>query len=516
LSDDGVVGPLTWGALDKLAGTPVVPAPGPDQHAGASRPDAAELAAIRRELNPASVGAGGVARAWDGKGNSAAAQANRAALRTGLTAALTAHLTRVMPRMHQTAAARQMPLSSFEGPGRQAKRVVDAQFGSLASAAALTAPQQAAHAAFNFTAGVNLLDATDPAVRRPDPDDLASWIAETDAAASAAQTLHGFDKGRSTEERTFLGREVLGPFVAAHRADLVEYDRFGFAYAEPGPRVLIGPAVIGTPAHPDVPPLTGGPSPAERHRRWTMWRTLVHEYIHTLEHPAFTQARQGRRVMFEGFCELFARDVLLVQIPIAKADSDPALRAGVEGTDPLGGLFPGFAADMVPDYDAGKYADYVSHAENILGALGGGGAAAVRAAFFQGHVELIGLTKSGATAAPADHARDDLVTVPSSVRSVFALSVMTAAPEAAILGANPGLTHAGRLPPRVHVPGCRYHSVVAAEERRPGGAVAGRKVETMTEIARQHGVTGADLVRANPGRESKPLKQGDQVLIPAH
>jgi hypothetical protein len=514
---DGVAGPLTWGALDRLAGTAATPAPGPDQHAGAARPDAAEQTAIRAELNPASAGPGGTVLPWDGRGTSAAAVANRAALRTEVTAALEARLLAEMPAINAAATApRKLAMTDLEGAGRQAKRVADDMFSSLATGAVLTTGQEAGRAAFAFTGGVNLLDASDPAVRTPDALDLASWMAETDTVAAQKQRDHGFDKARSAEERLFLNSQILTPFVAAHRADLERFDRFGFAFAEPGPRVLTQPAVIGTATHTDAPPAAGVPSRAERLARWSTWETLVHEYFHTLAHPAFVEAEQGRRVMSEGFCELFTKDVLSVKVPVAQADGDATLRAGVEGTDAGGALFPGFAADLVPDYSPGSYAEYLAHAEGVRDALGGRGRDAVRAAYFQGHVELIGLTPAGAQVPAADRSRDDLVTVPSWVQSVFALSVMTAAPEADILAANPGLAATGPLPRQVHVPGCRQHTVVAATERSATGGVADRQVESRAEIAAQNGVTEPDLNRANPNRNWLALRVGDQILIPRH
>jgi len=200
---------------------------------------------------------------------------------------------------------------------------------------------------------------------------------------------------------------------------------------------------------------------------------------------------------------------------VAQADGDATLRAGVEGTDVAGATFPGFTADLVPDYDPGSYAEYLAHAEGVRDALGGRGADAVQAAYFQGHVELIGLTPAGGQAAAADRSRDDLVTVPSWVQSVFALSVLTAAPEADILAANPGLPVTGPLPGHVHVPGCRQHTVVAATERTAVG-VADRQVESRAEIADQNGVTEADLNRANPNRNWLALRAGDEILIPRH
>lgn len=59
---------------------------------------------------------------------------------------------------------------------------------------------------------------------------------------------------------------------------------------------------------------------------------------------------------------------------------------------------PDFEAKFVPDYDAGSYSGYLDHAENIRAAVGED---AVRAAFFLGHVEHIGLKSNGDMIDPA-------------------------------------------------------------------------------------------------------------------
>ena len=92
-------------------------------------------------------------------------------------------------------------MTSFEGAGREAKRMVDATFGATTGAAALTPGQSTGRAAFAFKAGTNLLDETDPKDYTPNPADIASWIAETDPKAFAAQKAHHFDKSRPAEER---------------------------------------------------------------------------------------------------------------------------------------------------------------------------------------------------------------------------------------------------------------------------------------------------------------------------
>ena len=476
-----------------------------DPQAGAGTPDAAAQGKIAAALSP---GGGAVMGPWDGDGASATAAANRAKLKTDLLAALAAHLKREMPRIRKLVKAPKLPMTSFEGAGRQAKRLVDGRFGALTSGAVLTSSQEAGRASFNFTAHVNLLDETDPADYTPDPTDITSWIAETDKAASAVQSAHSFDKSRGPE-KAFLTNEIIAPFVKAgsNEADLKLYDAYGFATADSG-KVWATPQLTGN----TKAPAKGVPSPAERQARWAMWETLAHEYLHTLEHPAFSDATRGRRVMKEGFCELFTKEVLTAAIPGAQADSDPALRVGVEGSQPDGSPFPGFTKSFVPDYHPGDYASYLANAEKIRDATS---PAAVKAAFFQGHVELIGLSPDGKMAGVGAPATE--VKVPPGVTSLFALGVITNTSVDAIVAANTGLAPSSAVPATLQVPGCRYHTVVEATERRPTGGVMSSKAESPKQIAAMHGITEDQLKRANPQvTDWSKVAGGDRVLIPAH
>jgi hypothetical protein len=481
-----------------------------DQRAGVSEPDPSKLGDIRSALEPAAAGVapGAAPVAWDGDGSSATAAANRKALKSQLTAALEAHLKRAMPAIKKTNKAPKLPLTALEGAGKEAKRVVDAAMGAVAGAGVLTSSQEATRASFNFAAGVNLVDLTDKANYTPNPEDVTNWISETDAAAAKVSKLHHFQPNRSTGEQAFLDHDVIAPFVAAHKKDLELYDVLGFAITlEPG-KVAIQPHVEGDMKKPKG----GGPPPGERQRRWVEWETLVHEYIHTLEHPAFGAASQGRRVMKEGFCEYFTKEVLTVQIPKAQG-GDPTLQAGVEGTDPSGNPWPGFVKDLVPNYNPGSYADYLTNAEKVEAATS---REAMKAAFFQGHVELIGLAPDGSIAPPVAPGSGELVAPPGGITSVFALAMILNSTTAAILAANPGLKADAALPAAVRVPGARNHTLVSAQETRPTGGVMAETVEGPTQIGAQHGVDPAAITRANPGKDWSKAKAGDHVLVPAH
>jgi hypothetical protein len=480
-----------------------------DPRAGVTEPDPSKIGDIRSALEPAAAGAApGTTVAWDGAGTDITAAKNRKALRIELLTAMTEHLRARMPGIRKIGKAPKLPMTAFEGAGKQAKRVVDAALGGVASGGVLTPGQASTRAAFNFTAGVNLVDLTDPANYTPKPEDVADWISATDPRAHAAAKAHHFQPNRSSAEENFLDTEVIAPFVATNQKNLELYDVLGFAITlEPG-KVAIQPHVTGN----MKPPKGGGPPPAERARRWVEWETLVHEYIHTLEHSAFGEASQGRRVMKEGFCEFFTKEVLTAEIPKAQA-GDPTLQAGVEGTDPAGKPWPGFSKALVPDYHPGSYAAYLAEAEKIAAATS---REAMRAAFFQGHVELIGLAPDGSMAPAVAPGSGEEVAPPPGVTTVFTLAVILNSSSAGILAANPGLKATSPLPATVRVPGVRHHTLVAAREFRPTGGVMAEKVEGPTEIAAMHGVTPDAITRANPGKDWSKAKGGERVLVPAH
>jgi len=519
LDPDGIVGPLTYEAMDRedSSGTDEAVAVGTDFTGTAGTPTKADIDAIEAELNPTSSGGGGPARDWDGRSDAA----KRTELDTEVTAAMQAHLNGVTPRMKEMETAKGagniLSTTDQEGAGRRAKADVDAVFGGLASAAALTAPQESARSSFAFTGGVNLLDASDTSVRTPDPADLTGWIFETDADSRQAQTDHGFNERRTTQGEPAFAAGIKARFIAQgdNRADLERYDQFGFFFAVEGPRVLSQTAIVDQPGFSATPSSPGAMSDAERQMRWQTWEVLVHEYIHTLEHPNFGAASKGNRIMKEGFCELFTKDILLHggQIAAAQTDADPARRIEVEGKDE-----PGFAGKFVPDYDSGEYADYVAHAEAIEGQVGSD---AVRAAFFLGHVEHIGLKPNGDMIDPsAPDAKKFLapekVKIPTTVRSVGAVSILTGAPETDIVTANPGLPATGTLPASAHttgliVPGTTQHRTLEVSDRA-GNTV----VETKADIAVQHGVSEHSIQRANPDLNHREPRPGEWVLIPVH
>lgn len=491
-----------------------------DQHAGAVIPSATTQGRIHGELYPAQGPAGGPPLPWDGHITNpldlaavTLAATNRAALINEMHTALNASLAATMPAINATAARRRVPIASLEGAGRAAKADVDAQFGSYATASALTTAQETARAAYTISAsgaGQNLFDAQNPAHRTTvgmgiDPTDLASWMAETVPGCVTAVNTHHLDPTRSAEERTFLRTQIIAPFVAANTADLRAFDLHGFALSNPATGQIVLPTSVPGGLS-DVSPGAGRPSPAERARKWSGWQTMVHEYLHQLEHPALRAWPGSNRTVSEGFCEYFTKKVLRPLLPTA-AGADVTRRTRIEGGD----FGAPSAAIIGGPYDPGSYATYLARVENIEGHLGGaaiGAQNAMKAIFFQGHIEYLGYDTSGAALATPPAPRDE-ITVPATLTTFAALATALNVTEATLRSSNPAKTEP--LSGRLRAPGCREHRVVIA-----GGRGSGARGETLAVLATQNGVTQAALTAANPGLDFTTLTEGSVVIIPRH
>lgn len=500
-----------------------------DLHAGTQVPDSTRLGRLRGELAPGSVSAGGVPLRWDGAATSTGtltplAITNRTNLKRDLTAAMQQHLNNAMLSIRPQSTMARIPITEFEGPGRAAKQVVDSRFMNYMAQAALTPLQARTRRTFAFSASgpnQNLFDANDRTERARagfavSAEDLADWIGSSDPTATTVNLSHNFNTDSGVDgQAQFFENEVLTPFVAANSADLELYDLFGFAMSDESTgRIVIGTVPDQSLSSTSSTP--GVPSPAIRKTKWEAWKTLVHEYFHQLAHPTFNSAASGgqvnSRVMTEGFAELFTKEVLTAELP--GAASNTALRNTIEG-----GSFPAPTPDIVGVYQTPPdYADYLTRVENIRDGIIGpvGGNQAVKAAFFQGHVEFIGLNPNGTWITPVGAGMADVVAVPAGISSLSDLSTATGLSIAEIQAANPGLTTSSPLPSTVHAPGCREHIVLEARNIGARGSIVGRQTESKTQIANQNGVTEADLDRANPSVNWSSLVEGQKILIPKH
>jgi hypothetical protein len=136
------------------------------------------------------------------------------------------------------------------------------------------------------------------------------------------------------------------------------------------------------------------------------------------------------------------------------------------------------------------------------------GESGVRAVYFEGHVEYLGVAPDGSALPGLRVAGTPVkVRIPGSIVGLDDLARRSGVPRATIEHDNPGITDV--LPGSAVLAGAREHLVVAGETRG--------------QIAAQHGVSEADLVRANPDIATDVvtnrwpvLAAGTKILIPAH
>ncbi len=502
----------------------------PDPHAGTQTElSRDQLLAVRNELQPGTAvapppppPAGGPPpplpppAEWDGRPGAPGSAANRAALKAQLTTDLTNHLTRVTPGIAAEAGNPKLPVASLEGAANAAVEVTDDEYKSWYGVAATTPGQAALRSGFVFSqAAGNLLDATDPAARAAvgiplSARSVANWMVRHDdppvpPGAVEHMAAHNFNPDRTPDphgERAWLRTNVIDPFIApaARNTDLLLYDQFGFALQpEPG-KIVLPTTVAGS-------SLAGGGAPniADRSKMWSIWHIAVHEYLHNLAHPAFEESLSENN---EGFTEYFTKGVIKKAAPVAHQNR--GLVSKVEG-----GIFaPPTTPALVGPYTTPlTYAADLAHVENVAKTVPGGDNA-IRAAYFQGHTEMLGIdpaTQDFATAPPAA-VDPTLVKVPAGITTLDDLATRSGVPQSEILKANAGLTAAGPLPPKLKLPGAREHKVVATFE--PAGVIG--PSETVDKIAAQNGVSVEALKRANPGVLWGALAAGQLVLIPRH
>jgi hypothetical protein len=494
----------------------------PDLHAGTQAElSRAQVLAVRNELQPGTAVAPPMAPMaplpapdlWDGRVGAPGYAAKRATLKAQLTTDLINHLGREMPDISLKAAAPKIPLTALEGAANAAVEVTDDEYRPWYAVSASTPGQAALRSGFSFKeSSGNLLDATSPAARASvgipiSARSVAHWMVRNDdppVPPGAVQHMeaHDFDPDRpGFGEDAWLDAQVITPFIApaARNAQLRQYDQFGFALRPQPGKIVLPTSTPGSSLG------SGGVTPnlVDRKMMWETWHIAVHEYLHNLVHPAFKKAVAGP-VMKEGFTEFFTKEVLSKAAPVAHLNT--GLVQKVEG----GTFLPPTTQSLVgPHTTPPSYAGNLAHVENVAKTVPGG-ANAIRSAYFQGHVEMLGIdptTHRFVTAPPAS-VDPSLVSVPAGITTLADLADRSGVPEPSIRAANPGIPAVG-LPPKVKLPGAREHRVAATVV--PAG-VGPR--ETAAQIAAQNGVSLAALMKANPAVSWATLLRDQRILIP--
>lgn len=454
----------------------------------------------------------------------------RAALEKGLLNGLGVFLKATKPRVKAAKAKPRVSMmkkgtgklagtdTGVQGIANAAAGVLEKRYGVNMDAAIRTPAQlktrKAPMSADPKSAGQNLFDAYSKAARKKavqassDYDlafDVGYWATKHDANCTKHTITHHFSPQWYSGKPDWIFLEkVIKKFVkqGSNQADMIDYRLFIWNETAPTGIMLLttfDPAAFG-----------GNATKAERDKRWQIFGTAIHETLHFREHPSFEAAERGRGTMAEGFVEMFAKDAADPTFKTLRSGGDKALRYAVEGA-----VTPLDVSVIPAKYNVtGKYNTDWKNAVAIRKMIGD---AAARAAFFQGHVEYLGLDPKGADL-PGLRAKGAKPTIskPLGIASLAALAKASGLNEAQIKAANPGITDA--LKPKLVLPGCREHIVVGTKDRK--GRIA---IERRKHIAAQHGVSQADLVRANPGipiikatNAWGPLTIGQKILIPKH
>jgi hypothetical protein len=494
---DGIVGPQTWGLLDELDRADIT---GPhDVMEGTHSVTTEEAAAVAGQMVTTPPAPGGMT---DAGNNGAFEQEVFAALDEFYAFRLSIVGT---PTTSMTEA---------EEIARVAQRLID-DFYSDAIVMASRPP-----ALNEYHPGSFQMPIADASTRQVDPAFALEWVKLDVEFARDEEGAPSPAPGEVSEAHEVDTRRP---------GDRAEVNRVADKYLQTGRLNTVVRMIQAYPAEASSGTIfvqLGDPSFEGRQGRWDLLSGFMHEYLHLAAHPGYNEAAEAmgggaRRVLVEGFCDYFREQAWNALRPRFSTDDD--LRRRVEGA-----AF--FTAD--PDESAivphSTYEE-IANARLIVSGLdrpeadagpiplgSAGGEANARAAYFMGHVELLGIgpTTTGdqpagaaGTWTPDDAADDDIYIVApggETVQEVRDRSGSTSITDSAGFGfVDP--THRFAAGERLTVPGVRYLRATTDDTR---GQVAG-----------QNGISQDVLERANrlpPGPPNTPIARGTRLLIPVH
>jgi hypothetical protein len=360
-------------------------------------------------------------------------------------------------------------IGALDSMAGQAKLHTDALFGHMAQGPALT------------SAGPHP-NLQDQGAIAGDAEAMVDYLIHNQREVLPVHGRHDAVTTRAAEAAII--RDIIddwsNPAIDAARvADLRLIDR-GWPATAGGGVVRMHPRQEATPA-------------ATRRSRWDMFQTIIHEYLHTITHDNYNHVAGSiggsqESILIEGVTSLMTDRVWQALHP-GEIRANDALRASVEG----GAM--AFDASVIPPI---QHYDQIAQARQIEARVG---VEELKAAYFLGHTECIGV---GPAAAAARAHGTQYTVPPAGVATVPDVATATGASAAAIASAN-GIGAGDAVSPgqRLTVPGIRIHFVVAGEDR--------------ARIADINGITVADLLRANPQIVgAAPLAAGTVLTIPVH
>jgi hypothetical protein len=381
--------------------------------------------------------------------------------------------------------------------GDRAQEEVEAFFGSTITLAARR-PTGAWHPG---SSRMGLADATTRPVSDGDVLGWADYFMDNGSyePAQIAQTMH-YDGTRA-------------------RPDRAEHDRVRDLWLRRGGRSKVTQMIRAWPAEAGSGTVflqLRDPGYQDRVGMWSLFATLVHEFLHLVTHPNYDDAANavgggGRDVLVEGMDEHMKTQVWDAVRP--RIASDTTLRTLVEGPF-AGGVVNNADYDSGSDIDnriQGDHYDSMGDADAIASEVGEPNA---RAAYFMGHVEAIGLGAGSAGESsldglaswtPLGGGQPDQYVVPPAGETVAQVRERTGSThvEDASGSVWVDVTHRFAGGETLRVPGIRWHTAIAQDTR--------------AQVANQHGVSQEALERANRLAHAAPATRvapGTVLLVP--
>jgi hypothetical protein len=359
----------------------------------------------------------------------------------------------------------------------EAQSVVRNKYGSYARAASMS-PSERRHQN-RYQLGSNVQAYSDQPINTAVLRDLTEYLMTVSYVGGPVMVDHHVDRSRSDDRNAF--RAARDRYLRENREALTLIQR-----SWPGE---MNPNTLQVFIQKNLSPETDQENTAvERRGYWGTFETLIHEYIHVLEHPrlyemAVAQSSTGYQILIEGLCDHFAEQVW--------QDVEPTLPSDDTRRERIEGHALDYDANAIPDWDS--YPEIVP-ARKIVAQTGEENA---RAAYFMGHTELLG----GGDYETQDTARDGTYTVPTDGQTVADVATITHIPVEELAALNSVGEEerllAGDL---LDCPDVHYHVVIPYDYG--------------IRIAEQYGIPFPLLDRANPGVDWQSIQPGQRLLIP--
>lgn len=279
-------------------------------------------------------------------------------------------------------------LSELERIGTASKRETDAVFGQYKKGPPLKADTKTMRGNIHdlFADTENRLKSMSEGQKRDMARQLIGYFFQSDEEVSAINAVHNADPkftpaGAPVNDEAKDQKKVVDESTATPQAvkKLNEIDRGWDASAEAG---QVNVQIFKKPDQ--ATGALAGPNVADRDFLWDMFQTLIHEYLHTLAHPAynsfaatFGDSSNQFNTLIEGVDSLLDE---VVWSAVAPRVADPTLRTDVEGS-----VFAALPPMAVAPASRRRYASY-SQAVKLVNVVG---IRNLYAAYFLGDVAKI-------------------------------------------------------------------------------------------------------------------------------